>query len=30
MFTNIVLAGAQLKGMAYIGVLKALEEHNYL
>jgi len=26
MFTNIVLAGSQLKGIAYIGVIKALEE----
>ena len=28
MFTNIVLAGSQLKGIAYIGVIKAIEELN--
>lgn len=30
MIKNLVLAGAQLKGISYIGVLKALEELNLL
>ena len=30
MIKNLVLAGAQLKGVCYIGILKALEELNLL